>query len=60
MAKMARAEADKTYKEQHEPQDLQELEKKVEEAVASSAPGEGEDPLTDEDKHMIGLKARYA
>jgi hypothetical protein len=36
------------------------LEKKVEEAVASSAPAEGEEPLTDEDKHMIGLKARFA
>lgn len=57
---MNRAENDKTYKEQHEQQDLQELEKKVEEAVASSAPGEGEDQLTEDDKNMIGLKARFA
>lgn len=59
-AKVERAEVDKVYKESHEPQDVQELEKKVEEAVASSAPGEGDEPLTDEDKHMIGLKARFA
>lgn len=58
-AKMERAENDKIYKEQHEPQDLQELEKKIDEAVASSAPSEGDEPLTDEDKHMIALKARF-
>ena len=27
--------------------------------MASSAPLEGDEPLTDEDKHMIGLKARF-
>ena len=28
--------------------------------MASSAPGEGEDPITDEERNMISLKARFA
>lgn len=60
MAKIDRHDTDKTYKETHEPQDTLELEKKIEEAVASSAPGDGDDPVTDEEKHMISLKARFA
>lgn len=59
-AKIERTEQDKVYKESHDPIDQQELEKKIEEAVSSSAPQEGDEPLTDEDKNMIGLKARFA
>lgn len=56
-AKIDRAEHDKIYKEIHEAQDQQEIEKKVEESVAS-APSDGDEPMTDDERHMVALKAK--
>lgn len=35
------------------------MDRKVEETVQSSMPGEGEDPISEEEKHMLGLKAKF-
>jgi hypothetical protein len=53
VAKFERAEYDKPYKEHYEMVDNNELEKRVEEFLQASAPAEGEEPLTDNEKTMI-------
>lgn len=35
------------------------MDRKVGEAVDSSMPGEGDDPISEDEKNMIGLKARF-
>lgn len=52
-AKFERAEYDKTYKEHYETVDNGELEKRIEEFLQASAPAEGEEPLTENEKTMI-------
>lgn len=58
-AKMHRTELDKIFKDSHESQDQQEMDRKVDEAVQSSSPGDGDEPITEEERNMIGLKARF-
>ena len=58
-AKLDRQDYDKMYKEHYDAVDNQELEKVSEEQLAASSPGDGEDPLTDNEKLMISLKAKF-
>jgi len=58
--KLDRAEYDKYYKEAYEQLDVAEVERIAEDEVANRAQViEGEDPPTDAEKHMIGLKSRF-
>jgi len=58
--KLERAEYDKYYKEAYELLDTQEIERIVEDEVANrSQPIDGEEPPTEEEKHMIALKSRF-
>ena len=52
-AKFERAEYDKLYKEHFESIDQSELDKRVDEFLQNSAPLEGDDPLTDNEKTII-------
>ena len=54
-----RHEKDKIYLEHHSAQDVQEIDRRVDEAISSSTPADGEEPHTDEERNMIGLKARF-
>ena len=38
---------------------MQEIDRRVDEAISSSTPADGEEPHTDEERNMIGLKARF-
>ena len=58
-AKLERQEMNAVYREHHEQLDTQELERLVEEAVNSAVPDDGAEMLTDDDKKMIALKARF-
>jgi hypothetical protein len=58
-AKFERMEYDKSYKEHFEQIDQNELEKRIEEFLLASAPAEGEDPLTENEKTMIQLKSKF-
>ena len=57
-AKFERAEYDKTYKEHFETIDQAEVDKRMEELLLASAPAEGEDPLSENEKTMINLKSK--
>ena len=52
-AKFERADYDKGYKEHLEAVDQSELDKRIDEFLLASAPAEGEDPLTENEKTMI-------
>lgn len=58
-AKFERQEYDKTYKEHYEAVDQSELDKRIDEFLQASAPAEGEEPLTDNEKTMIQLKSKF-
>ena len=58
-AKFERTDYDKVYKEHYESIDNNELDKRVEEFLLASAPAEGEDPLTENEKTMISLKSKF-
>jgi hypothetical protein len=58
-AKFERAEYDKGYKEHLEQVDQSELDKRIDEFLLASAPAEGEDPLSDNEKTMIQLKSKF-
>lgn len=47
------------YKEHYDAVDNQELEKVSEEQLAASQPADGEEPLTENEKLMISLKAKF-
>ena len=57
--KLDRMEFDKAYKEQYENLDQTEIDRIVEDEVNNSLPAEGEEALTDNDKHLIGMKSRF-
>ena len=52
-AKFERADYDKSYKEHLEGVDQSELDKRIDEFLLASAPAEGEEPLTENEKTMI-------
>lgn len=58
-AKLERMEFTHNYRDQFENFDHQELERIVDETVQTTLPEEGHDHLTDNEKVMIGLKARF-
>lgn len=58
-AKFERGEYDRVYKEHLENVDQTELDKRIEEFLLASAPAEGEEPLTDNEKTMIQLKSKF-
>lgn len=58
--KLDRADYDRSYKETCEQQDLAEVERIAEDEVANRTQViEGEEPPTEAEKHMIGLKSRF-
>lgn len=56
-AKIARIEITKTYKEVQEPQDVQELEARAEQAIQQR---DGADPVSEEAKQSMLKRARLA
>jgi hypothetical protein len=58
-AKLERAEYSRTYKDAHENQDAHEMEKVVEDALQTALPEEGQEQLTENEKVMVGIKARF-
>jgi len=58
-AKLDRSEFDKVYKEHYEALDQSELEKIVEDAVANAGSGDGDEPLSDSEKLIIGHKSKF-
>ena len=58
--KLEREEPDKYYLEHHQEQDNNEINRIAEDEIANRAvPLEGEEPITEEEKHLIGLKSKF-
>ena len=58
-AKLDRSEGDAVYKEKYEDVDKNELQRIVDEAVASAAPADGEDAMPEDERGCVGLKAKF-
>ena len=57
--KIERSEYFVQYRDFNEQQDHQEMEKIVDEAINTAIPDEGQENLTEGEKIMTGLKARF-
>ena len=58
-AKLERSEGDAVYKEKYEDLDKTELQRVVDEAVTSAAPGDGEDAMPEDERGCAGHKAKF-
>lgn len=58
-AKLDRSEGDAVYKEKYEDVDKNELQRIVDEAIASAAPNDGEDAMPEDERGCAGHKAKF-
>lgn len=58
-SKFERQEFDRSYKENFEPQDQNELERVVDDAINNAASAEEDEPLSDEARALVGHKSRF-
>lgn len=57
--KLNRSEYSNQYKEMYENMDNLEMEKIVDDAIQSAIPEEGQESLTEEEKVMVAIKAKF-